>query len=116
MSSRRGTFADFVVDQLGDLGAVESRAMFGGLGLYSRHTFFGIVFKERLYFLTDKSSRAAYVAKGMRPFQPRARQTLGNYFEVPADIVEDRYQLALWARTAIATRKATAGARKPVAG
>ena len=113
MRRARDSFVDFVVDQLSDVDSVECRAMFGGHGLYSNRAFFGIVHKDRLYFLTDESSRAAYVAQKMRPFRPTAKQTLANYYEVPADIVEDRHHLATWARAAIACqhRKAKRPAR-----
>lgn len=99
---RKTSFGDFVLDQLAELGEVDGRAMFGGVGLYRRHVFFGIVYKDRLYFLTNASTREDYVARGMRPFRPSARQTLGNYYEVPAEIVEDRHHLAVWARKAVA--------------
>jgi DNA transformation protein len=36
----------------------------------------------------------------MEPFSPSAKQTLKNYYEVPAEILEDEEQLAEWARKA----------------
>ena len=33
----------------------------------------------------------------MKPFRPNARQTLKSYYEVPADVVEDRGLLRRWA-------------------
>jgi DNA transformation protein len=38
----------------------------------------------------------------MKPFQPRAKQTLKNYYEVPADILEDDEQCVTWATQAAA--------------
>ena len=37
----------------------------------------------------------------MKPFQPNSKQTLKNYYEVPAEILEDEDQLADWARKAV---------------
>jgi TfoX/Sxy family transcriptional regulator of competence genes len=68
------SFKDFVVGQLNGLGGVGRRAMFGGFGLYQKDLFFGMIYKGRLYFKTDKSSRGAYLKRGMKPFRPRPKQ------------------------------------------
>jgi DNA transformation protein len=94
------TFKDYVLDQLAPLGAVACRGMFGGYGFYHEGIFFGLVYKERLYLRTDAHNRAEYLARGMRPFRPNARQTLTSYYEVPADVIESAARLARWARRA----------------
>lgn len=94
------SFKDFVLDQLDDLRDVTCRAMFGGYGLYRHETFFGIIHKGRLYFKTDEASRKDYHERAMTPFQPNAKQTLKNYYEVPVDIIEDQEQLTAWAERA----------------
>ena len=101
------SFKAFVLDQLARLGRVECRAMFGGYGLYQGRTFFGILFKGRLYFKTDAASAAAYRERGMQPFRPSATMTLKTYYEVPVDVLEDDEELAVWARQAVhrASRK-----------
>lgn len=40
----------------------------------------------------------------MPPFRPNARQTLKNYREVPAEVLEDADELAAWARKAAEVR------------
>ena len=95
------SFIVFVRDQLRSLGAIEARAMFGGYGLYAGDAFFGIVYRNRLYFKTDLLTAADYIDQGMAPFQPNRQQTLKNYYEVPADVLEDPEQLARWARAAL---------------
>jgi DNA transformation protein len=89
------SFRDYVSEQLGD--GVEIRPMFGGYGLYRDERFFGIVFKSRLYFKTGPLSRKEYVRRGMKPFKPNARMTSKTYFEVPANVLEDRESLRAWA-------------------
>ena len=74
--------------------------MFGGYGVYRGDSFFGILFKKRLYFRTGPITRPAYIKAGMKPFQPSARQTLKTYYEVPADVLEDREKLRVWAQKA----------------
>jgi DNA transformation protein len=103
-------FKDYLLDQLDGLEGVSARSMFGGQGIYLCDEFFGIVFQGRLYFRTDETTRAAYTEQGSGPFQPNARQRLKNYYEVPADVIEDRDLLMEWAREAVASR-ATAGRR-----
>ena len=105
------SFKDFVLDQLGDLPALSCRAMFGGYGLYRGPTFFGIIFKGRLYLKTDTQTRRGYQQLGMETFRPNAKQALTNYYEVPLDILEDAEQLSTWAEQAVAV--AQHAARSP---
>lgn len=102
---KQASLKDFVLDQLRELRGLESRAMFGGFGLSAGGKFFGIVFQGRLYFRTDATTRAIYVARGMKPFRPNARQRLKSYYEVPADVLENAGQLAAWSRVAVKTAK-----------
>jgi Regulator of competence-specific genes len=97
---RNDSFKDFVLDQLGEMAELTGRSMFGGYGLYHRATFFGIIHKGRLFFKTNDMTQPAYASRGMLPFRPNARQTLKRYYEVPLDILEDRTDLAVWARMA----------------
>lgn len=95
------SFKDFVLDQLEGAGRVEARRMFGGYGLYCGKIFFGIIFKGRLYFKTSLETRPKYLKEGMGPFSPNSKQTLKNYYEVPADIIEDQDILADWVAEAL---------------
>ncbi len=99
----KDSFREFILDQLHDLGRVDCRAMFGGYGLYRDKVFFGILYKGQLYFKTDESTRVPYLEHGMKPFQPNAKQTLKNYYEVPAEIIEDQEELIIWAKRAVST-------------
>ena len=98
------TFKDFIVDQLTAIRGVMSRKMFGGYGLYSDGTFFGIIYQGRLYFKITPDTVSKYLAQGMTPFRPNAKQTLKTYYEVPVDVVEDAERLATWAVQALRSR------------
>lgn len=104
MSARRThpheEFKDHVLDMLRDLDGLYCKAMFGGFGLYRHEVFFGII-HDSLYFKVDDNSRVDYEQAGMEPFRPNARQTIRSYYEVPADVLEDRHTLLTWARRAI---------------
>src|SRR5688572_23042962 len=95
-------FRDFVLDQLGRLPQLWSKAMFGGMGLYSGDCFFGIVAADELFFKVDHSNRAAYEAAGSEPFRPvAARPVSMSYWRVPIEVLEDPSELTEWARAAI---------------
>ena len=96
MTKKDDGFRDFIVhDQLGELG-VESRAMFGGYGLYYQARFFGIIHKSRLFFKTNSETRVKYLDAQSKPFQPNPKQTLKNYYEVPTNLIEDPEKLMNW--------------------
>ena len=92
-----------MLDQLDGLEQVTCRAMFGGHGLYCGKSFFGIVYKDRLFFRVTDATRPEYERRGMNPFRPNPNQALQRYYEVPADVFEDRATLVEWARQAIGT-------------
>jgi DNA transformation protein len=50
---------------------------------------------------TTATTRPAYQERGMLPFRPSPKQTLKNYYEVPADILEDPDTLAEWVQDAL---------------
>jgi DNA transformation protein len=95
------SFKDFVLDQLRDVPSLECRRMFGAFGLYSGQRFFAIICNGELYFKTTPATLANYAARGSRPFQPTPKQTLKTYYEVPAEILEDRQRLTEWATDAL---------------
>lgn len=93
----------YVLEQLGGLGSLRSNRMFGGIGLYSRELFFGLIDDDTLFFKTDESNIAPYRERGMprfMPFPDRPEAVLG-YHQVPADVIEDAEQLVAWARQAV---------------
>lgn len=100
-------FLAFVQDQLAVLDGVTVRPMFGGHGLYLRGSFFAIAYDDRLYLRTSETTRSKFVDAGMGPFVPPKGPTIGSYYEVPADVLDDRDVLATWAEEAAATHDAS---------
>ena len=96
-------FLAYVLDQLGQLGGVSSRRMFGGVGLYCDEFFFGLIAEDTLYLRVDDANRGDYTARGAAPFRPYAdRPELSmSYFEAPAAVLEDARRLAEWARRSV---------------
>ncbi len=98
-----GDYLAFVLEQLAGLGSVTSRHMFGGAGLYRDEFFFGLIADDVLYLRVDDSNRTDYTARGMAQFRPYAdRPYLSmNYYETPAEVLEDASELAGWAQRSV---------------
>lgn len=111
------SFRDYVVEQLGRLGDVTVRRMFGGAGLYAGGVFFAVMDNDELYFKVDDTTRPKYEAAGSGPFAPMPTEgPMRGYYEVPAEVLDDRDELAAWARDAVAIGRAAAkkkSAKKP---
>jgi DNA transformation protein len=107
------SFLEFVLEQLESLGNVTSRRMFGGVGLYSGDVFFAVLDNDTLFLKVDESTVGPYTKAGMGPFQPYPDKpaTSFGYYQVPVRVLEDRDELAAWARTAVGVARAKAGAR-----
>jgi DNA transformation protein len=104
-------FRSFVIDQLEELGGVTARSMFGGVGLYHRGIFFGIIARDTLYLKVGDANRADYARAKATPFKPYPdRSASMKYYAVPVEILESALDLAAWARKAIAVANA-AGTR-----
>lgn len=107
-------FLQYVLEQLDGLGGVVSRRMFSGAGLYQDEVFFGLLFRDTLYFKVNDANRADYESRGMGRFQPyRDKPYLSfTYYEVPVEVLEDREELASWARRSIAAALAIAAEKR----
>jgi DNA transformation protein and related proteins len=113
-------YISYVLEQLASLGAVRARGMFGGHGIYSGESFFALVANDTLYFKVDDGNRADFERHGKRPFVPfpDKPELVMNYYEVPADVVEDPEELVQWARRAldVARRAAAIKAARQTSG
>jgi DNA transformation protein len=75
---------------------------FGGVGLYHRKLFFGILFNNNFYLKVDDTNRREYEKEGMPAFKPyKDRPATMQYYEVPAEVLENKEQLKIWAQQAI---------------
>jgi DNA transformation protein len=110
-------YLQYVLEQLAGVARVTSRRMFGGIGLYSDGLFFGLIDNDTLFFKVNDSNRGDYLARNMaalRPFPDKPDLSM-SYFEVPADALEDRDELAAWARKSVAVAAAAPKPRPRVA-
>jgi len=98
------TFRTFVIDQLSRaVPEIRARSMFGGVGVYAGELFFALLADDTLYFKVDDSNRADFERQGMGPFQPYGEGgEVMQYYQVPADLLEDPAALRPWAEKSIA--------------
>lgn len=96
-------FRTFVVEQLERVvPPVRTRAMFGGVGIYSDNLFFALMDDDVLYFKVDDGNRPAFVERGMGPFMPFGEDGESmQYYEVPAELLDDAELLRPWAEAAV---------------
>ena len=96
------SYKEYVLEQLGKLGYVAVKKMFGGAGIYYEGLIFGLLADDVLYFKVDDSNKSDYERLGMEPFQPfDEKPMVMPYYEVPVDILENKELLADWARKSL---------------
>ena len=98
--AEKSQFLQYVLSEvLSDIDGISSRAMFGGYGIYKDSVIFAIIADEQLYFKVDESNRGDYEQCGSHPFvysQGKTKSTTMSYWELPADILEDKGEIAKW--------------------
>lgn len=96
-------YQTYVIDQLNRVEPVTARRMFGGVGLYSRGLFFGLMDDDVTYLKVDDLTRGRFEAAGMGPFRPFPDQpeAVMQYYELPGDALEDVEVLQGWVREAV---------------
>jgi DNA transformation protein len=104
-------YKSFVLEQLEVVGTVTARRMFGGVGLYHEGVFFGLLDDDTTYLKVDDETRPDYEALGMEPFRPPG-EVSKNYYQLPADVLEDRETLRLWVGKGGAAARRKSGGKK----
>jgi DNA transformation protein len=94
-------YREFVLEQLGRVAPVTSRAMFGGVGVYSGGLFFALMDNDTVYLKVDDTNRPDFEAAGMGPFRPFEGAGPMQYYELPAELLEDPDRLRPWMDAAL---------------
>jgi len=103
----------YILEQLEGIDGLQSRRMFGAVGLYSGELFFGLIDDDTLFLKTDGSNAAEYISRKMPRFMPfpERPEAVMAYYQVPADIMEDKESLHDWARKSVAVALASRTAK-----
>ena len=91
----------YVLEQLGRVLPITSRSMFGGVGIYTNGLFFALMDNDTLYLKVDDANRPRFEAIGSGPFPPYGDDRAMQYYELPADLLEDADELRGWVDAAV---------------
>ncbi len=107
---------DRVLTHLNQVGAVTSRSMFGGFGLYLDGVMFALIAYDILYFKVDDSNRAEFMAAGMQPFTYEGKQkpVVMSYYQLPEAVLADVNALSIWVEKARTAAVQSRAKRKPI--
>jgi DNA transformation protein len=107
-------FVDQVVARLSPICPVESRAMFGGYGLFADGVIFALIAHNILYFKVDDGNRGDYIDSGMLPFSymGKHKPIQMSYYQIPETVWADLEILAVWVEKAIAAGRRTKSKQK----
>ena len=81
---------------LSPIGALRSKSMFGGYGIFHEGAMFALIKGNGLFFKVDDTNRATYESAGSKQYKPMP------YFQVPIDVLANRSTLVAWARLSVA--------------
>lgn len=109
-------FYEYVVTEVvpANLGII-GRKMFGGYGLYKNGLCFALITSGKLFFKVNETNRMDYEQYGSKPFQFAKKNgmvMLTSYWEVPADIIEDREAIVTWIEKSVAVAQAAKQRKK----
>jgi DNA transformation protein len=112
------SFAEFLREQLGPLGPVTMRPMFGKTGVFCDGVMLGMVRDNTLYFRVDEDNRAAF--KEAESFPPLNYQKKGgpidlSFWRAPERLFDEPDELVSWARAALAAARRVAAKRERTA-
>lgn len=117
MPARKSEYVEYLLEMLQPVGALRAKSMFGGWGLYAEDLFFAIIAEETLYFKVDDDNCAEFEERGLKPFRFEMRDRIASmrYYPPPAEALDDRELLCVWARKGIAAAARAAANKKPKA-
>lgn len=90
--------AQFVIEQLAM--DIVVRSLFGAIALYRNGKLFAMAWKGSLYFKVDEATRKDYETANSHALgyvSEGVDLSLKSFWEVPADVIEDREALREWA-------------------
>ncbi len=99
MDSSKSLLDYLLSDLLSAISGLSSKRMFSGYGIYQHGIIFALVINGKLYFKVGDSNRTLYEEYRSEPFSYRRKgniATLTSYWEVPADVMEDKIRIEEW--------------------
>ena len=109
-------FAGYVAEMFAPLGAVRVGRLFSGHGFKRDGVQFAMIIRGTLYLRVDAGLAEELSALGAQPFAYKTKLrsvTVGSYYAVPEDRLDEPETLLAWARRAVAAAHANAARAKP---
>ncbi len=91
-----------VEEKLSMVVPLQSKAMFGGVGIYSEGLFFALIAEDRFFLKVSDLNRPDFEAAGMKPFYPFEGDKPMHYWELPAGLLDNPDELKPWIDKALA--------------
>ncbi len=108
------SFRTFALELLGQVRPVTFRPMFGGVVFFAEGRAFALADDDVLYLKVDDTNRADFETAGMGPFLPFGDSGKPmQYYELPADVLEDPEALSLWVDKAVAVAASAKAKARP---
>jgi len=108
---------DHCTELLAPLGAVRTRRMFGGHGIYVDDLFMALIAFDQLYLKADAETRPRFEAAGCEPFRydKQGGESVSlSYFRPPEEAMESPALMQPWARLALGAALRARVAKTPV--
>ena len=95
-------FVDYLHEVFTGFGAINTRKMFGGHGIYHDGLMFALVADDSLYLKADETSKQEFVNKQLPPFEydKKDKTVTLSYYLAPEEIYEDPDEAVYWAKLA----------------
>lgn len=94
-------FRALVEESLSVVVPIQTKPMFGGVGIYSDGVFFALIAEDRLYLKVDDSNRPDFEQAGMSAFFPYGSPKPMHYWELPKAVLGNPKELAGWVAKAL---------------
>lgn len=103
------SFHEYIMGEVfREISGVVSRHMFGGWGIYQNGVFFALIANGELYFKADDVNKKDFEKMGSTPFVykgHKGREVVMSYWLLPAEVMEDSPQLAIWVEKSVEAAK-----------
>ena len=76
---------------------IQSRKMFGGIGIFSEKIMFALIYDDILYFRSTREIASSY-SNDSTQFQHPSRTSKMPYWSVPQEIINDKSKLSDWGK------------------
>jgi DNA transformation protein len=111
---------EFIRELFLPFGLVTVKRMFGGAGIWSEGSMFGLVFDSAIFLKVDEASIPDFEREGSKPFvytRAKSKGRVGraslSYWRLPERLYDDPEELAVWAGRALAIAQSKKFAPRP---